>query len=139
MNFNPIIVLFLTLYDKKIKYSNTLFQSYYSLISNDNELFFNGVICAFQSYYSLISNHLYTLKYYYYIFQSYYSLISNFIIILLMLKSLLNFNPIIVLFLTLYDKKIKYSNTLFQSYYSLISNHIVYFTPPLLLLISILL
>ena len=56
------------------------------------------------------------------VFQSYYSLISNGYSQVIIPYSIVNFNPIIVLFLT--TKKLYYYIELkkFQSYYSLISN-----------------
>ena len=58
--------------------STDLFQSYYSLISNNSSTMFCSLL-VFQSYYSLISNFIEAMsevevkkK-----FQSYYSLISN--------------------------------------------------------------
>ena len=54
-NFNPIIVLFLTM--QKVKSCNqNLFQSYYSLISNNAIYQGEPQEREFQSYYSLISN-----------------------------------------------------------------------------------
>ena len=55
------------------------------------------------------------------LFQSYYSLISNSEQDKELFKLLLDFNPIIVLFLTGLEFTAKYGNS-FQSYYSLISN-----------------
>ena len=55
LNFNPIIVLFLTVFDTSTLYLPK-FQSYYSLISNVvNDTLTNEDV-VFQSYYSLISN-----------------------------------------------------------------------------------
>ena len=57
LDFNPIIVLFLTLIvNNEGSLSEKLFQSYYSLISNDNLKKFITSDKKFQSYYSLISN-----------------------------------------------------------------------------------
>ena len=101
MNFNPIIVLFLTLE---------------SAIWNVEQLYFNPIIVLFltkvrgfiwwgwfkfQSYYSLISNGIAAIKNFINKFQSYYSLISNGSFGGEFDVNDLNFNPIIVLFLTL--------------------------------------
>ena len=56
LNFNPIIVLFLTALDEYIKYCSTLFQSYYSLIFNLYSMQQQKYRFVFQSYYSLIFN-----------------------------------------------------------------------------------
>ena len=78
INFNPIIVLFLTMMIFIIKLKILLFQSYYSLISNNDTATYIRKYRKFQSYYSLISNTetdiaiVRKVK-----FQSYYSLISN--------------------------------------------------------------
>ena len=78
LNFNPIIVLFLTALAEFWRVDNKQFQSYYSLIFNKGSGDTIVFIVGFQSYYSLIFNK--TNRYVTIIF--------------------LNFNPIIVLFLT---------------------------------------
>ena len=55
------------------------------------------------------------------VFQSYYSLISNNNFYTISNDSI-NFNPIIVLFLTRFSEETDNDRVLFQSYYSLISN-----------------
>ena len=56
--FNPIIVLFLTtVYVTTVHFPKS-FQSYYSLISNQDLKSHLRAFEVFQSYYSLISNHL---------------------------------------------------------------------------------
>ena len=100
MNFNPIIVLFLTLATVFFIVDNNSFQSYYSLIfnlsapstaevgSNDFNpiivlfltfsVVFSKSMSSFQSYYSLIFNSLFVPCMSVSIsFQSYYSLIFN--------------------------------------------------------------
>ena len=78
MNFNPIIVLFLT-FSREMNIINIiLFQSYYSLISNKVIKMLLEALTLFQSYYSLISNRF----------------IGD------IMSSFMYFNPIIVLFLT---------------------------------------
>ena len=102
-------------------YPSQTFQSYYSLISNEDNKHQTLLVIGFQSYYSLISNsRLNILMSSSLQFQSYYSLISNHFIVVSMCL-LFNFNPIIVLFLTYYYMYIKLDMK-FQSYYSLISN-----------------
>ena len=100
-DFNPIIVLFLTFYLTSQEVSKLLFQSYYSLISNGDP----------------DSTPRYTNR-----FQSYYSLISNSGEWDLPKLELVYFNPIIVLFLTNSSDDTGSGDTRFQSYYSLISN-----------------
>ena len=124
MNFNPIIVLFLTYSQESQHKHSTTFQSYYSLISNHQitlhcyrcHRYFNPIIVLFltvgiaaiknfinrfQSYYSLISNSPCSVaKNDSKAFQSYYSLISNFRSYWPQFNWQPNFNPIIVLFLT---------------------------------------
>ena len=57
LNFNPIIVLFLTVVSYSSKAVPTRFQSYYSLIFNLKEQdYIKSVYMIFQSYYSLIFN-----------------------------------------------------------------------------------
>ncbi len=56
MNFNPIIVLFLTGESVMSDWWSVLFQSYYSLISNSSVEIQHITSASFQSYYSLISN-----------------------------------------------------------------------------------
>ena len=118
--FNPIIVLFLTKKNEFGLKRGQRFQSYYSLISNNYRRVkrikfydFNPIIvlfltffllllffvAGFQSYYSLISNDT-DIKFIRFLwFQSYYSLISN-KLFYCCYAYILNFNPIIVLFLT---------------------------------------
>ena len=78
MNFNPIIVLFLTSVDELT-----------SLVNNFNPIIVLFLTCRMTD----TSKHLEK-------FQSYYSLISNYNNYRVKLKLLLYFNPIIVLFLT---------------------------------------
>ena len=117
VDFNPIIVLFLT---RSHSISSTIFafQSYYSLISNNSASYFSLKDCLFQSYYSLI---------------------SNLILCPYLELNLQYFNPIIVLFLTRHSGNKIIIFLSFQSYYSLISNVVVVVYNILLLLISILL
>ena len=76
VDFNPIIVLFLTaIKDSAGKIIG--FQSYYSLISNNIYYIYEPANVVFQSYYSLISNPGFTDFRTITPFQSYYSLISN--------------------------------------------------------------
>ena len=77
VDFNPIIVLFLTaIKDSTGKIIG--FQSYYSLISNNIYYIYEPADVVFQSYYSLISNtKKSTVTANVTRFQSYYSLISN--------------------------------------------------------------
>ena len=100
-NFNPIIVLFLT---NNIKCSIELldtFQSYYSLIFNQTFAPRIVPILEFQSYYSLIFNDFKLLN----SLTPYYNFNPIIVLFLTIITSLLsvwcaNFNPIIVLFLT---------------------------------------
>ena len=80
VNFNPIIVLFLTGHWFFDTFLTDLFQSYYSLISNHPSSTRSSTCCWW--------------------FQSYYSLISNMVVALFIIHCIRNFNPIIVLFLT---------------------------------------
>ena len=56
VNFNPIIVLFLTRLVCICCFRLVVFQSYYSLISNIKSIRNQNIYQKFQSYYSLISN-----------------------------------------------------------------------------------
>ena len=123
INFNPIIVLFLT--KEKIPFlPKKDFNPIIVLFLTILQAVIGKPVLIFQSYYSLISNCFYTVPIFSYIgFQSYYSLISNY-------KynqepdTYQDFNPIIVLFLTGFTFN-TFTISLFQSYYSLISNNLL--------------
>ena len=123
-NFNPIIVLFLTITVSKTGYNDYTFQSYYSLISNEVILFkYYSILCNFNPIIVLFLTMILSRK-------NYFHLYFNPIIVLFLTADLktaktwtdANFNPIIVLFLTFYLIIAFFKFFTFQSYYSLISN-----------------
>ena len=106
INFNPIIVLFLTVT---------------SSLANVGKANFNPIIVLFLTLYLIVA-------YYLNVFQSYYSLISNVALNSASQSPNTYFNPIIVLFLTQSaGEKLKKVSE-FQSYYSLISNRPHFFS-----------
>ena len=124
-NFNPIIVLFLTInFIPNIYILN--FNPIIVLFLTCNIICIYGQFVQFQSYYSLIFNASHLLR------GLILSADFNPIIVLFLtmpianlIFQVYNFNPIIVLFLT--NKFLNLSDFVspFQSYYSLIFNHII--------------